>query len=52
MHYGRSLASISQEFFAGVGGVFGGGAGCWGVILSGLDTFLMAPNFLKFFSIS
>ena len=53
MHNGKSLISVFREFSASISKVFilvwtgGGGAGHWAVILSGLDTFLIFPNFLR-----
>ena len=36
-----------RVFEAGSGFYFGGGAGRWAIILWGLDTFLIFPNFPK-----
>ena len=45
-HSGASLISVFQEFSSSIGKT-GGGAGRWAIILWGLDSFLMFPNFLS-----
>ena len=52
MHNGKSLISVFQEFSASISKAFilvwrWGGAGHWAIIMSGLDTFLIFPNFLR-----
>ena len=48
---GGDLISGCQGSSAGVGkSLFSGGTGHWGVILWGLDNFLIFPNFLRFLS--
>ena len=53
MHYGKSLVSVFEEFFASIKKFFdfGGETMPWAslgwAILWGLDTFLMFPNFLR-----
>ena len=43
----KGLISIFQEFSSRIGSFhFAGGAGRWAIVLSGLDGFLMFPNFL------
>ena len=44
----EGLVSVFHEFSAGIGGAFilAGGTGRWAIILWGLDTFLMFPDFL------
>ena len=46
--YGKSLISVFQKFFAAINKIFilEGGTGHWAIILWGLDTFLLFPNFL------
>ena len=49
---GKGLISVFQGFSASIGKAFilaggGGGAGRWAIILWGLDTFLIFPNFLS-----
>ena len=46
---GEELISVFQEFSASVGGTFilVGWDGHWAIILWGLDSFLMFPNFLS-----
>ena len=43
------LVSVFHEFSAGIGETFilAGGTGRWAIILWGLDTFLMFPNFVS-----
>ena len=51
----KSLISVFQDFFASINKAFGlvgmgdgrGGGRRWAIILWGLDTFLMFPNFLR-----
>ena len=51
-HRGEGLVAVFRGAFASAGGVFvlpgRGGAGRWAIILWGLGTFLLYPNFVRF----
>ena len=53
VHYGKGLSSAFEKIFASANKIFilagGLGTGHWAIILWNLDTFLIFPNFLRYF---